>query len=68
MRLSIKSALVMVAIGIIALRSASVARQSDLEVLRLALGVYLTCRFRLSEALAICAAGRDAASIPTGGR
>src|SRR5438067_6953039 len=41
MRLSIKSALVMVAIGIIALRSASVARQSDLEVLRLRPNFYM---------------------------
>jgi homoserine kinase len=36
------------------------------DALGLALGVYLTCRFRRSEALAIRAEGRDAASIPTG--
>jgi homoserine kinase len=35
------------------------------DALGLALGVYLTCRFRRSEALAIRAEGRDAASIPT---
>src|ERR1035441_6306932 len=34
------------------------------DALGLALGVYLTCRFRRSEALAIQAGGRDAASIP----
>ena len=32
----------------------------------MALGVYLTCRFRRSTELRICAAGRDAESIPTG--
>jgi len=32
----------------------------------LALGVYLTCRFRPSGALAIQVEGRDAAGIPTG--
>jgi len=36
------------------------------DALGLALGVYLTCRFRRSEALAIRAEGRDAAGIPTG--
>jgi homoserine kinase len=36
------------------------------DALGLALGVYLTCRFRRSEALAIRAQGRDAAGIPTG--
>jgi homoserine kinase len=35
------------------------------DALGLALGVYLTCRFRRSEALRIQADGRDAASIPT---
>src|SRR5580765_2975569 len=34
------------------------------DALGLALGVYLTCRFRRSESLAIQASGRDAASIP----
>ena len=34
------------------------------DALGLALGVYLTCRFRRSETLAIRAGGRDAASIP----
>jgi homoserine kinase len=34
------------------------------DALGLALGVYLTCRFRRSEALLIEASGRDAASIP----
>src|ERR1035438_3692856 len=34
------------------------------DALGLALGVYLTCRFRRSEALSIQAGGRDAASIP----
>ena len=34
------------------------------DALGLALGVYLTCRFRRSEALWIEASGRDAASIP----
>jgi len=37
------------------------------DALGMALGVYLTCRFRQSAALAIRAEGRDAASIPTGG-
>jgi homoserine kinase len=36
------------------------------DALGLALGVYLTCRFRQSEVLAIRAEGRDAESIPTG--
>ncbi len=36
------------------------------DALGLALGVYLTCRFRRSEALTIRAEGRDAAQIPTG--
>jgi len=36
------------------------------DALGLALAVYLTCRFRRSDALAIRAAGRDAVSIPTG--
>jgi homoserine kinase len=35
------------------------------DALGVALGVYLTCRFRRSEALAISAEGRDAAGIPT---
>ena len=30
------------------------------------MGVYLTCRFQRSEALSICAEGRDSAQIPTG--
>src|SRR5947209_15847971 len=34
------------------------------DALGLALGVYLTCRFRRSEKLRICAAGRDSAGIP----
>jgi homoserine kinase len=34
------------------------------DALGLALGVYLTCRFRRSETLSIQASGRDAASIP----
>ncbi len=34
------------------------------DALGLALGVYLTCRFRRSETLAISASGRDAADIP----
>jgi homoserine kinase len=34
------------------------------DALGLALGVYLTCRFRRSETLSIEASGRDAASIP----
>src|SRR5271165_5529749 len=36
------------------------------DALGLALGVYLTCRFRQSERLLIRAQGRDAASISTG--
>ena len=36
------------------------------DALGLALGVYLTCRFRQSQALAIRAEGRDAESIPAG--
>jgi homoserine kinase len=36
------------------------------DSLGLALGVYLTCRFRPSDALAIRVEGRDAAAIPTG--
>ncbi|HTS24892.1 MAG TPA: homoserine kinase [Bryobacteraceae bacterium] len=36
------------------------------DALGLALGVYLTCRFRPSGALSIRAEGRDAAQIPTG--
>jgi homoserine kinase len=36
------------------------------DALGMALGVYLTCRFRRSAELRICAAGRDAQSIPTG--
>jgi homoserine kinase len=36
------------------------------DALGMALGVYLTCRFRPSAALVIRAEGRDAASIPTG--
>ena len=36
------------------------------DALGLALGVYLTCRFRRSDALAIRAGGRDSAQIPTG--
>jgi len=36
------------------------------DALGLALGVYLTCRFRQSETLEIHAEGRDAESIPTG--
>jgi homoserine kinase len=35
------------------------------DALGLALGVYLTCRFRQSETLQIRAEGRDCASIPT---
>ena len=34
------------------------------DALGLALGVYLTCRFRRSETLSISAAGRDSAGIP----
>jgi homoserine kinase len=36
------------------------------DALGLALGVYLECRFRRSQALAITVEGRDAASIPPG--
>ncbi|HXG33134.1 MAG TPA: homoserine kinase [Bryobacteraceae bacterium] len=36
------------------------------DALGLALGIYLECRFRPSEALRICASGRDAALISTG--
>lgn len=36
------------------------------DALGLALGVYLTCRFRRSESLVIRAEGRDSAQIPTG--
>jgi homoserine kinase len=36
------------------------------DALGLALGVYLTCRFRPSEQLVIRAEGRDASQIPTG--
>jgi len=36
------------------------------DALGLALELYLTCRFRLSESLSIRAAGRDSAEIPTG--
>src|SRR5215813_13388381 len=35
------------------------------DALGLALGVYLTCRFRRSETLCISATGRDAGSIPS---
>ena len=35
------------------------------DALGMALGVYLTCRFRRSEELRICAAGRDAEIIPS---
>src|SRR5438045_4579221 len=35
------------------------------DALGLALGVYLTCRFRRSDILCITATGRDAASIPS---
>src|SRR5215475_15515594 len=35
------------------------------DALGLALGVYLTCRFRRSDFLCITASGRDAASIPS---
>src|SRR6202011_5767824 len=35
------------------------------DALGLALGVYLTCRFRRSETLVIRAEGRDAPGIPT---
>ena len=34
------------------------------DALGLALGVYLTCRFRRSDKLVITAAGRDCANIP----
>jgi len=36
------------------------------DALGMALGVYLTCRFRSAASLVIRATGRDAASIPTG--
>jgi homoserine kinase len=36
------------------------------DALGLALGVYLTCRFRVSDALKICVSGRDAGAISTG--
>ena len=36
------------------------------DALGLALGIYLTCRFRRAERLSICASGRDAESIPAG--
>ena len=36
------------------------------DALGLALGIYLTCRFRPGDPLAICASGRDANSISTG--
>ena len=36
------------------------------DAIGLALGVYLTCRFRRSEALSIHVEGRDAENIPTG--
>ena len=36
------------------------------DALGLALGVYLTCRFRESQTLAICASGRDAQRISAG--
>src|SRR5580704_2736801 len=36
------------------------------DALGLALGVYLTCRFRLSDELRISASGRDSACISTG--
>ncbi|MBV8733127.1 MAG: homoserine kinase [Acidobacteriia bacterium] len=36
------------------------------DALGLALGVYLTCRFRASEQLAICVSGRDARAISSG--
>jgi len=36
------------------------------DALGLALGVYLTCRFRRSDSLAIRTSGRDAAQIPAG--
>ena len=35
------------------------------DALGMALGLYLTCRFRRSEALSISVSGRDAESIPT---
>jgi homoserine kinase len=35
------------------------------DALGLALGVYLTCRFRLGKTLSITAAGRDSAGIPS---
>jgi len=36
------------------------------DALGLALGVYLTCRFRQSQSLTICVSGRDAGRISTG--
>src|ERR1041384_1109729 len=36
------------------------------DALGVALGIYLTCRFRQSDRLRICATGRDAAQIPDG--
>src|SRR5262245_37919236 len=36
------------------------------DALGVALGIYLTCRFRRSDTLRICAAGRDAQQISTG--
>ncbi len=36
------------------------------DALGLALGIYLTCRFQLSDALSVRVEGRDAASISTG--
>jgi homoserine kinase len=35
------------------------------DALGLALGVYLTCRFRRGESLIITTSGRDSASIPS---
>jgi len=36
------------------------------DALGLALGIYLECRFRAADALAIRVRGRDAEQIPTG--
>jgi homoserine kinase len=36
------------------------------DSLGLALGIYLTCRFRSSDRLSICVSGRDAQVISTG--
>ena len=36
------------------------------DALALALSLYLECRFRRADALAICATGRDAGLISTG--